>query len=179
MRMLSLTNKKVRGIARRLRSLHKWSDSFAGWFPDELNSTTRYCNWKLPVLSGLVEGKQAGQPVQAECAQRLINACAHLMAAKPQWANPFRVTCSITLPDMFSSEVCIYMDEDYYQGHVREGAYEYGTTTRIQNRSLAQEWGLALPSGVRELGVFLNYSSAEDSWSLQGERWFFGEVTNG
>lgn len=71
------------------------------------------------------------------------------------------------------------MDEDYYQGHVREGTYEYGTTTRIQDKSLAQEWGLALPSGVNELGVFLNYSSAEDSWSLQGERWFFGEVTNG
>lgn len=176
MRRLSLTNKKVRGVARRLRALHKWSDSFSGWFPDELNSTDRYCNWKLPVLSGLVEGKQTTQAVQAECAQRLINACAHLIAAKPHWANNCRVTCSVVLPDMFSSEVCIYLDEDYYQGHVREGVYEYGTTTRIQSKSLAQEWGLTLQPGINELGVLLDYSSKEDDWSLQGERWFYGEV---
>jgi len=176
MRRLSLTNKKVRGVGRRLRALHKWSDSFAGWFPGELDPKERYCNWKIPVLSGLVEGKQAKQVILAECAQELINACAHLMAAKSQSAGTYRVTCSIALPDMFSSEVCIYMDEDYYQGHVKEGTYEFGSITCLREKSLANDWALKLPPGVEELGVYLNFSSIEDDWSLLGERWFFGEV---
>lgn len=176
MRCIALTNKKVRGVSRRLRALHKWADSFAGWFPEELDPTDKYCNWKIPVLSSLVEGKQAERPIQAECAQQLVNACAHLMLAKPHSLSNYRVTCSITLPDMFSSEVCIYTDQDYYQGHVKEGVYEYGTITRIRERSLASEWALNLPAGVEELGVYLNFSSAEDDWTLVGDRWFFGEV---
>lgn len=43
-------------------------------------------------------------------------------------------------------------------------------------RGLAQEWGLTLPSGINELGVLLDYSSKEDDWSLNSERWFFGQV---
>jgi Protein of unknown function (DUF3916) len=178
MRKLSLTNKKIRGVPRRLRSLRGWSDSFNEWFPDidDLNPKLRYCNWKIPILSSLVEGKQAKQTVQAECAQRLINACSHLIAAKPDWARSYRVTCSVYLSDMFSSEVCIYMDEDYYKGHTDDSVSDYGTVTRIQNKSLIQEWQLALPEGLDELGVLLNFHRPDDDWMLKGERWFFGEV---
>lgn len=176
MRRLALTNKKVRGIPRRLRALQKWSVSFSGWFPDKLDPSNRYCNWKIPVLSSLVEGKQATRSTQVECAQQLVNACAHLISAKPPSLPNYRVTCSIFLPNMFDSQVCIYMDEDYYQGHITEGTYEYGTITRLTEKSLAKNWGLTLPPHVKELGVYLNFDSSEDDWSLVGERWFFGEA---
>ena len=176
MRRIALSEKKVRGVPRRLRALKKWSDSFAGWFPDELNPTDRYCNWKIPVLSSLVEGKQAKRSIQIECAQQLINACAHLISAKPPSLEKYRATCSIVLPAIFDSRICIYMDEAFYQGRVTVGTYEFGTITSLSNRSLAKEWGISLPAGVHELGVYLSFRSEEDDWSLVGERWYFGEV---
>lgn len=176
MRQISLTEKKVRGIPRRLRSLRRWADSFSGWFPEGLEAADRYCHWKIPVLRNLVEGRQAKKPVQIECAQRLIDATSHLIASKPQSANDFRVTCVVCLPDMFTSEVCIYLQEEYFQSHTSESIDRFGTTKAIKERSLANEWGLILPDGVSELGVAVDYRSDEDDWSIVGERWYYGEV---
>ncbi len=176
MRQISLTEKKVRGVPRRLRALKKWAECFSGWFPEGLEAESRYCHWKIPVLSSLVEGRRAKRPIQIECAQRLIEATGHLIASKPAYANKFRVTCVICLPDMFSSEICIYLQEDYFQSMTAESVGRGGTTITIKERSLAEEWGLTLPEGVSELGVAVDYRSEEDDWSLVGERWYFGEV---
>lgn len=176
MRQISLTEKKVRGIPRRLRSLRKWAESFSGWFPQGLKAGDRYCHWKIPVLRNLVEGRQAKKQVQIECAQRLIDATGHLIASKPEYANAFRVTCVVCLPDMFTSEVCIYLQEEYFRSHTAESVDRFGATNEIKNRSLAKEWGLILPDGVSELGVAVDYRSDEDDGSFVGERWYFGEV---
>ena len=176
MRRISLTDKKARGIPRRLRSLKRWSESFIGWFPEEIDRNEKYCSWKIPVLSNLVEGKHAKRTVQVECAQRLIDVCGYLVAAKPLVASSFRVTSMICLPSMFDSRVCIYLEEKAFLEHASEGGNEYGTTKLITGRSLAQEWGLILPAGVHELGVYVDYKSEEDDWFVVGEIWFFGEV---
>lgn len=176
MREVAFTNKKVRGIPRRLRSLKRWSENFIGWFPDDLQPLDNYCTWRIPVLSSLVEGKHAKLPVQAECAQRLIDACGYLIKAKPKEASAFRVTCRIVLPAMFDSRVCIYLNEEAFRAHASEGGNEYGTTTLIRGRSLANEWNLFLPDGVHELGVHESYRSEEDEWFVEGDSWFFGEV---
>lgn len=153
--------KKLRGVPRRLRALKRWSEGFAGDFPsrETLALTNRYYNWKIPVDANLVEGRQATRDIQRTCAQRLIDACGHLLADKPEFARETRVTCVVCLPDMFISEVCIYLDEAYYRGHITGG--------RIVGRRLSAEWGLELPEGVDELGV-----EVDDG----GERWYFGEV---
>ena len=177
MRRLSLTNKKPRGIPRRLRSLDKWAHQFENWFPADLKPEDRYCNWKIPVFRNLVEGRHASKDVRSECAQRLIDACHRLICAKPREAETYRVTCVVCLPDMFSSEVCIYLKEDYFQSHTSVGHDKYGSTAAVVGRSLAREWGLVLPDGVAELGLALDYREFEDpeDWFV-GERWYFGEL---
>lgn len=181
MRRLSITNEKVRGIPRRLRALKRWAEGFSGWFPEDLDVAERYCNWKIPVIRNLVEGRHVKRQNQIECAQRLIDAVGYFMAAKPESAKEFRVTCSICLPEMFASEICIYLQEEYFQSHTTDGVDHCGTTTRerIKGRSLAKEWGLILPEGASELGVAVDYRKEEDDdssvdWS--GEDWYFGEV---
>jgi hypothetical protein len=177
MRQISLTNKKVRGIPRRLRSLRRWSESFLGNFPVGLAQTDRYCNYKIPVLQSLVEGKQTTRAIQRECAQRLIDACHKLIVSKPPGAAALRVVATICLPDMYTSEVCVYSDEQYFQSKVSPAASEFGAATPIQNRSLASEWGLLLPAGIQELGLALDYRGYADfnDW-YTGEHWYFGEV---
>lgn len=177
MRRLSLTNKKVRGTSRRLRALRKWANSFSGSFPTGLTSADRYYNYKIPVLRTLVEGKQATKEVQVECAQLLIDACAKLIQSKPNSANAFRIVATICIPDMFTSEVCIYTDEDYFQSKVQPETTKHGETTLLRGRSLVSEWGLILPDGVKELGVSLNYQDFDDpDDSYVSEHWNFGEV---
>ncbi len=183
MRRLSITNEKVRGIPRRLRALKRWAEDFSGWFPgsEELDVAERYWNWKIPVIRNLVQGRHVKKQNQIECAQRLIDAASHLMAAKPEDAKEFRVTCSICLPEMFSSEICIYLQEEYFQSHTTDsfkdfGIYGSATKKKIKERSLAKEWGLLLPEGFSEIGIKIDEEDGcpGDSWS--GEYWYFGEV---
>lgn len=177
MRRLSFSNKKVRGIPRRLRALRTWADGFTGYFPADVTSEERYLNYKIPVLMNLVQGKQAKRRVRAECAQILVDACDRLIKAKPESAKGFRVVATISLPDMFSSEVCIYTDEAYFQSKIQPVTNANGQTKLLHGRSLAREWSLTLPDGFKELGVSHNYQGDGDPDDRYiGEVWQLGEV---
>jgi Protein of unknown function (DUF3916) len=177
MRRLALTNKKVRGVRRRLRVLAKWAAAFEGRFPAGLTAEERFLDFKIPVLSSLVEGRRSTLAVQRVCAQRLIDACTHLINAKPSDLDHFRVTAVVCLPDMFASRVCIFSDEQSFQDHIRPVSHEFGSAVPIAGRRLSAEWGLILPQGMQELGVTRRdqQSDGEDVW-YTSEDWFFGEV---
>lgn len=178
MQRFEAPEKRLRGIQRRLRALKKWAENFAGNYPygESMDPANRYWNWKMPVHVSLVEGHQTNLAIQKECAQRLIDACGNLIASKLDYAKGFRTTSVVCLPDMFTSEVCIYLDEAYFREHTGEAENSYGKTRRLVERSLVKEWGLVLPVGVAELGISVDYRSERDDWSLVGERWYFGEV---
>ncbi|WP_282298550.1 DUF3916 domain-containing protein [Stenotrophomonas sp. PS02289] len=169
---------KLRYAPRGLRYLQRWSEGFAGKFPsaEELAENPRYWNYKIPVDSGLVEAPYTNPQLQRECAQRMINACAHLIEAKPAGLAHVRVTCSISLPLMFGSELCLYLDEDYYRGHTEPGPYDHGRLRALQPRSLAREWSLILPPGVGEWGVAAEYPAVEGYDEWYSDIWYFGEV---
>ena len=170
---------KLRGIPRRIRALRKWALGFSGYFPSqhELDPDLRKWNWKIPVDCGLVEGRYATPEIQRECAQLLIQACSLLIEAKPAWAKQYRVTCCICLPDMFTSEVCIYLDEGYYQSHVAPASSQFGHQETIMDRSLASRWRLQLPSNVDEAGILWCYNvSTEIDEHYVSEHWMYGET---
>ncbi len=171
--------KKLRGIPRRLRALKTWASRFNGYFPsqEELHGQ-RYWNWKIPVHWGLVEGRYTNSEIQKECAQSLINACSSLIKAKPEWARAYRVTCCICIPNMFASELCIYLDEAYYQNHTAPLKTEYGYQELIEGRSLAAEWGRSLPPHVKEKGVIWCYNASEEGDDHDiSQHWVYGEVS--
>lgn len=78
---------------------------------------------------------------------------------------------------MFSSELCIYAQDEYFLKHTTPSRNEQGDTEVLAARSLSQSWGLIVPEGMAELGLSVDYRRLEDKsdWFV-GERWYFGEV---
>ncbi len=177
MRRLSLTNKKLRNIPRRLKALTRWADSFEGSFYAELPLERGYVNEKIPVIESLVEGKQTTQEILAHCAQQLIRAAGYLIEARPVDTPQCWVVTSIIIPDMFSSEVCVYTDKSRYLGSTQPFDYKQFRQTRIIGRSLASEWGLAVPPGLHEVGFHFTHEN-EDGETFESEHWYFGEVSS-
>lgn len=169
---------KVRNIPRRIKALNRWAGTFHNLersvFPEEQH----YWNLKIPVDINLVEGKYSTFKTKAACAQALINACSNLITATASINYRPRITAVVCLPDMFTSEVCLYRSEEYYQGFITEHRSENGASALIKDRSLAAEWGLVLPDNVQEIGISLAYYGSEDrdEW-FTGERWYYGQVT--
>lgn len=170
-RRLALSNKKVRNIPRRLRALAAWAADFDGYFPAVLSEEEKYCNWKIPIHMSMVEGKQATADLKRQCAQALINAAQHLRMSRPEHKVDCRVVAVICLPDMFSSEICIYTDLNYHRSHIPPADSEYVETAR----SLAEEWALVLPPGMGERGLRYTVEDCNGE-TYEEERWYFGEV---
>lgn len=175
-RRFALSNKKLRGIPRRLRALKRWRDEFQGYFPNLGSDIDGYWNVKIPVHLALVEGRQTNEKIQAECAQAMIDAAYSIYQAKPETESTMRVTCSIVLPSMFASELCIYTSESYFKEHTTVGDGRFGKISLLDNRSLCKEWGLELPKGFSELGVSILDEDDEGNPFYQ-ENWFFGELS--
>lgn len=79
---------------------------------------------------------------------------------------------------MFTSEICFYFSENYFQGFIAEqNESAYGMARRIHERGLAKEWGLIVPPQVQEIGVELKVVGCDDlDDNFAGERWYYGEV---
>ena len=181
MRKLSPINQKLRGVSRQLKALKRWSNSFENYFPKDINTNCKYFNWKIPVSSGLISGNKTKQSVRVECAQRLIDACNFMIQAKPIWARDSRVVATICLPDMFTSEICIYLQDEYFQSHISATREEYYSESyernKITKKSLAEEWKLSLSKNIKELGVeskYINSINYKENWTI--ETWYFGEI---
>nr|WP_285961311.1 DUF3916 domain-containing protein [Pseudomonas tohonis] len=81
MRHFTLSDKKLRGVHRRLRALERWAAGFQGQFHPRGQDMARYLNWKIPVPNTLVQGPQARIEHQAFCVQQMLEAAAHLSRA--------------------------------------------------------------------------------------------------
>ncbi len=176
MRQIALTDKKLRGIPRRLRAIERWAESFAGWYPNIESAEDRYYDFKIPVHVHLVEGSQSTADIRRVCAQHLIDVCAHLIAARPDGGIPSWPVAQICTPDMFMSRVTIYTDEEYYRANLTASQSRFGGSAMITDRSLAREWGLRLPPGMRERGLLLDFQIEEDNDDDRyiGEHWWYG-----
>ena len=168
---------KVRNVPRRIKALNRWADTFQSLSHAVFPEDQHYWNYKIPVDINLVEGKYILISTRVACAQALINACSNLIIATASSDYQSRITAVVCLPDMFTSEVCLFRSEDYYQGFISEGRSESSSSSIIRERSLAVEWGLVLPDGVSEKGIALEYCGGDDpdEW-FKGERWYYGQV---
>ncbi|UZE21773.1 DUF3916 domain-containing protein [Pseudomonas sp. B21-056] len=116
MRQIALSDKKLRGIPRRLRALERWAARFKGNYFPRRYEDQRYDHWKIPVHVFLVQGPQASIEVQAFCVQQLLEAAAHLSRAADRSQGYYRVACLLTWPWLHQSEVTVFYDRDYYLG---------------------------------------------------------------
>ena len=147
MRRLQLCDRqKLRGIPRRLRALSKWADKFAGYYYPRSEAEEKYCHWKIPVISSLVNPPHTTKEIQAQCMNLMIHSAQLIAQSLPQhYCDYYKVPCLFTLPWIFSSQVIIFYDPSYYLGF-------FGKTHELAPRQLSREFGLIVPQGFVERG---------------------------
>ncbi|GAB3005843.1 hypothetical protein GCM10010960_17070 [Arenimonas maotaiensis] len=172
-RRLISAHRKLRGAPRRLRALRRWAESFRGWFPQQadLDPADRYWHIKIPVDRNLVEGRWATEEIRRDCVASLLTAAGHLAGAKPAWAQSYRVTAALMVPSLFSSELCIYLDEAYFREHTSLA----GPGRSPANRSITDDLSLKLPRGFGEIG-FVETQQWDEGETVVEELWWLGEV---
>jgi Protein of unknown function (DUF3916) len=167
---------------RYIRDFAKWAQSCAGKFAEDVDETQPYWNTKLPVPYEVVEGRFAKFRARRALAQIQLAICAEWIAAKPSHAKHWRVTCVACIPDFWTSELCIYLSDEYAKVHhilIDENAQTESASRSnvIVARSLADAWRLNVPSGMRERGVQINYPETDEHHGYQSEHWYCGELT--
>jgi len=76
---------------------------------------------------------------------------------------------------MFSSELCVFTSEEYFNKHTKAGEGRFGQLTLLNNKSLIKEWDLRLPDGFSEKGI-LRVNEDDAGGFYHSEHWYFGEV---
>lgn len=168
--------KKLRGIPRRIRSLRRWASSAKNYYPSDIEPCDNYWNYKIPVIRSLVEGKYSTLELKSICAQELINAAHYIYLAKSEGVyNKSRVTCCICIPEMFSSELCIFTNEEYFKEHTTEGLGRFGKIEKIIGKSIINELGVVIPNDFKELGILRTFEG-DEGIIYTSEHWYIGEV---
>lgn len=145
MRQIAISNKKLRGIPRRLRSLEKWATGFEGLVRPQ-RGDERYFNWKIPVHPSLVQGRQTNTATKSFCIQQLIRAASYLSASPPPVTEIYyRVACLITWPWLHQSEVTIFYCREYYKSFL-------GEQNSLSPDRISSRLNLSLPSDFVEHG---------------------------
>jgi Protein of unknown function (DUF3916) len=162
MRQLQLSgSKKLRGVPRRLRALSKWSAQFEGCYYPRSAAGEKYTHCKIPVLSSLVNPPHTTKEIQTQCMNYLLQVADCLARSRPENATDYyRVACLFTLPYLFSSEVTVFYDPDYYWSF-------FGDTHELAPRKLSTGFGILVPDGFVERGCLIK--DAEDGTS---EEWW-------
>lgn len=163
MRQISINDKPLRGLHRRLRSIERWASSFQDSFYPRPGDR-KYANWKIPVHEALVEGPQARIEVQAFCIQQLLEAATHLSNAADRSQGYYRVACLLTWPWVHQSEVTLFYDRDYYLRFL-------GETNALKPQLLSQTLALHTPAHFIEHGH--DVTQADDEIAVQW--WCIGE----
>ncbi len=162
---------KLRGIKRRLKAIDKWADTFKDYFPTEY-SEEKYCNWKIPVLDRMVNRPTTTKELQAHCANALFKAASYIEDAKPEALKTAKVSVLLTHPDMFSSEICVFFDEQYFEWFFDRHGEEH-KLKKLSSGSLAKELNLIIPQGFSEVGYQSTMKNEYDGEvSIHEENWW-------
>ena len=163
---------------RKCRSLRRWADGFAERWRDIPAGQRDYWNWKIPMPRALVSAPGARLPVQKVCAQALVDAAWRLsQASSPEMAHA-RVVAIVSFPDMFASEVCAFLSEDYFNGFCERDDDDQRWAPMPASNGLAARLGLRLPAGFQERGYWetCRDETADPPWITEGEVWLIGEL---
>ena len=161
---------KVRGISRRLRALENWATEFSDLEP---YCSGKYVNYKIPVLDRMVRPPTATDEIYSRVTSAVVAGAEHLSVSEfSKKHSYFRVAALICLPDMFSSEVCVFYDEEYYL------RFWHDNDCLPLDSAPSQKYGVSVPDGFSERGKLIVH---EEDWGEEGiksvelEHWTIGQ----
>lgn len=160
-------------VVRKLRALRRRADALA--FPSAPWEGLGYHNWKIPVPSDIVQGPSARRPVQAVCAQVLIDTAARLATEKPAHLSQARVAAILGWPDLFASEVCVFFDPAAYDAF-RQRDDDWQRWTPRADQAFLQFLDLRVPPGFGVEGFDTLDRDDDPPQEITGQIWLIGEV---
>lgn len=165
-------------VVRKCRSLRRWADGFAGRWRDIPAGQWGYWNWKIPMPRALVSASRARLPVQKVCAQALVDAAWRLSQASSSEMAHARVVAVVSFPDMFASEVCVFLSEDYFKGFCERDSDDQRWAPMPASNGFAARLGLRLPAGFQERGYreTCRDETVDPPRVAEGEVWLIGEL---
>jgi hypothetical protein len=155
-----------------MRRLRAWAAELE--FPEGPAPGRGFANYKIALPEELV-GPLGRPQIVTRAAQVLVDAAGRLARLKPKTHRSARVVAILGRPDLFASEICVFFDEAYFRDFSRR-ASTYERWAPIEDRSLAQDWGLTVPDDFSETGFETSYRDDEDDAWTAGETWLIGEL---
>jgi hypothetical protein len=143
---------RLRRPERHLQRLAAWSAGFAGVFPQPARPRQVVEHWHLPVDQRLVDPPHADPAHQAQAIQYLLDAAAAVRRARPPDLGWQRVYALVTWPAPFDSQFGVFLDPEYGRTFEHRDHPTQRWTPLGGSRSLAAEFGLAVPDGFVEAG---------------------------
>ncbi|QCK87095.1 DUF3916 domain-containing protein [Phreatobacter aquaticus] len=156
-------SRPLRKPEKHVAAVEDWAAAFSGTFPGP-GGPSRPCeHWHLPVDQRLVPLAQQNPDYARRLLQALLEAGRHLVAARPEARTRDTVYVAVGWPDMFMSEVGVFLDPAYGRDFERR-THRYQTWTLLnpRARSLVAELGLILPEGWVEHGYHERQEDPDD-----------------
>jgi len=177
--------KKLRNPGRHLRSLASWASDPHSWLPESQALEAwggRYWHYKVPIHDKLVSSRDTTPAIRAAVAQCLLDAAGNVSKAVVL-SRKCRVACLINPDNLFSSEVTIFFDDEYFDGFCPP--IEYGTTRREPftvstapaSIDLVSAWGLCVPKELVDFGGYQvwEHEDGEPNATRVSHSWVFAE----
>ncbi len=77
---------------------------------------------------------------------------------------------------MFASEICLYLDEDYFNAHTLSAECYDSKYLLGDEMSLARSWGLKIPEKIKEQGIHIHYIDLKnETANYIADYWYFIE----
>lgn len=164
-------------LKHRLNLLQEWSESFEGFYPNEIYKEA-YWHCKVPILDSIVN-RDATFEIKKACIQYLVNAVCYILIAKKRnnIQEQSKTMCLISIPRMFCSEVTVFVDQEYYEHFfIRTTAAHKLTLIMDANRSLLKKFEIMIPDGIalQESGYIETINDEDENY--QGELWAIGQL---
>jgi hypothetical protein len=163
--------------ARHVRKLARTLAQFPPPFPPNPLQDAPWGHWnlKLPVSYDLVDPRFNSAKTLRQCAQLMVDTAARMAAARPE-GYAACVHASISAPDMFRSEICVFYCQGYFQDFFNR--HSPCQTWRLADSSvtpLSRRLGFRVPEILQEFGVVETLHEPPEPPQVS-EIWFYQEI---
>lgn len=173
MKLRYSNKKKVRGARRKCLLMIEKINSLTNNYPDT-KIYDEYWHMHLPVAQAFINSNKTPTYVRKECMQSLLNRAKHLSEIKSNLDVKNRVTVCISLPNIWDSQIIVFIDENYYNDFFYRNNDFQKWTPLSENRSLSKVRNLMVPEGFQEKGYIEEIF--DEDFNVVSELWFFGEL---
>ncbi|WP_046173579.1 DUF3916 domain-containing protein [Domibacillus indicus] len=166
--------KKVRGMKRKTENMMKRIEESTMEFPSEFYKG--YWHLHLPADQDFINSHKTPCNVKRLCIQALIDRTNHLMEIKPDSNEKLRAAACITFPHLWDSQIIVFKGDRHFQNFFNRNDDFQRWIPLAEERNLAAEWELSIPSGMKVKGFKEEVIDDEEEACHTREIWFIGEL---